>query len=298
MTTWQDVRYALRLLVKSPGFALTSVLTLALAIGANAAIFSAVKGVLVAPLPYPEPDRLVRLFEESATTPHFPMAPADFRDYRAELRTFEGLAAYMRNDLQIAEDGRPEQLRGMQVTAGFFTLLGYRPAARPRVRPRRRDARAATDVVVLSHALWMRRFNGDPAIVGQVRPALGPDVSGRRRAAARASSTWAAPTGRTGTVRPSMSGRSSPCRATRTAGSSFSHYFNVVGRDSPGASSRGAMAGGPARRRGGASRSAIPSPNSPWSPRAVPLKQEIVGAAESTLVALSVRRRSCCCSRA
>ena len=92
----QDVGYALRLLRRSPGFALTATLTLALSIGANAAIFSAVQGVLLAPLPYPDPDRLVRLFEEAPNTPHFPMAPADFRDYRAELRTFEGIAAYMR----------------------------------------------------------------------------------------------------------------------------------------------------------------------------------------------------------
>ena len=184
MTTWQDVRYALRLLVKSPGFALTSVLTLALAIGANAAIFSAVKGILVAPLPYPEPDSLVRLFEESATTPHFPMAPADFRDYRAELRTFEGLAAYMRNDLQIAEDGRPEQLRGMQATAGFFTVVGFRPLL-GRDFALDDEIQGSTDVVVLSHAFWMRRFNSDAAIVGQVHPAVGPDVSGDRRASGR-----------------------------------------------------------------------------------------------------------------
>src|SRR5215208_1318072 len=100
-TLLQDARYAFRLLFRSPGFALTSIATLALAIGANAAIFSAVRGILISPLPYPEPDRLVRLFEESSTTPHFPMAPADFRDYRAELRTFDGIAAYVRGDLQL-----------------------------------------------------------------------------------------------------------------------------------------------------------------------------------------------------
>ena len=126
-TLLQDVRYSIRLLLRSPGFAVTSIATLALAIGANAAIFSAVQGILIAPLPYPEPDRLVRLFEASATTPHFPVSPADFRDYRAELSTFEGLAAYFRNDLQLAEGSQPEQLRGMQVTSGFFTLVGHQP---------------------------------------------------------------------------------------------------------------------------------------------------------------------------
>ena len=97
-TMWShDVRYAIRLLRRSPGFAATAILTLAVSIGANAAIWSAVKGILVAPLPYPDPDRLVRLFEEAPTTPHFPFAPADFRDYRAELRTFDGIAAYGRS---------------------------------------------------------------------------------------------------------------------------------------------------------------------------------------------------------
>jgi hypothetical protein len=124
----QDVRYAVRLLRRSPVFAATAILTLGLSIGANAAIFSAVQGVIFAPLPYADPDRLVRLFEEAPTSPHFPMAPADFRDYRAELQTFEGIAAYLRADMQFGDIHQPEQFRGMQVTAGFFKLLGYPPA--------------------------------------------------------------------------------------------------------------------------------------------------------------------------
>src|SRR5258707_7576086 len=123
-----DSRYAIRLLRRSPGFAATATLTLAVSIGANAAIWSAVKGILVAPLPYPDPDRLVRLFEEAPTNPHFPFSPADFRDHRAELRTFDGIAAYGRSDLQLGDAQPPEQLRGMRVSAGFFTLLGHPPA--------------------------------------------------------------------------------------------------------------------------------------------------------------------------
>ena len=102
-TLLQDAKYAIRLLRRSPGFTATALLTLAIVIGANTAIFSAVRGILLAPLPYQDPDRLVRLFEESPTTPHFPMAPADFRDYRAELQTFEALVAYFRADLQLGD---------------------------------------------------------------------------------------------------------------------------------------------------------------------------------------------------
>src|SRR3954467_12233703 len=119
MNMWtHDVRYAIRLLRRSPGFAATAILTLAVSIGANAAIWSAVKGILVAPLPYEDPDRLVRLFEESATNPHFPFSPADFRDYRAEARAFDGMAAYLRADLGLGDSQPPEQLRGMRVSAG------------------------------------------------------------------------------------------------------------------------------------------------------------------------------------
>ena len=162
----QDVRYAVRLLLRSPGFASTTILVLALAIGANAAIFSAVKGILITPLPYPDPDRLVRLFEENPTTPHFPMAPADFRDYRAELRTFDGIAAYLRNDLQLADGDRPEQLRGMQVTAGFFKVLGWQPAV-GREFEQNEEIAGNDDVVMLSHGLWMRTFGGSPDVVGR-----------------------------------------------------------------------------------------------------------------------------------
>jgi len=283
-TLLQDVRYALRLLLKSPGFALTSVVTLALAIGANAAIFSAVKGILVAPLPYPDPDRLIRLFEESATMRHFPLAPADFRDYRAELRTFEGLAAYLRNDLQIADDGQPEQLRGMQATAGFFAVTGFRPLL-GRDFELGDEIQGSADVVVLSHPFWTRRFNSDPTIVGksirlsgrtfQVIGVLPPGfrhVGGTYRTYSHEENVdvwWPLPVPR-----------------TERPGARYSHYFNVVGRVRPGVS-WGAMESD-LSTTGRSVAKRYPSPNSPWSPRAVPLKQEIVGGAESTLVALSV----------
>jgi predicted permease len=282
-TLWQDARYAFRLLLRSPAFAATSIATLALAIGANAAIFSAVKGVLIAPLPYENPDRLVRLFEESATTPHFPMSPADFRDYRAELRTFDGLAAYLRRDLQLGDSGAPEQLRGMQVTAGFFTLLGYPPVL-GRDFTRDDEVEGNDDGIILGDGLWRRRFNGDPSAVGQtvrlsgrvfriigVLPPGFKHVGGTYRTYGHGEpvDVWSV---------------LAPPRGDKPQ-DRFSHYFNVV-----------------ARIQGGASRAAVqedlrqtsvsvarryPVPNSPWTARMVPLKDEIVGTAESTLVALS-----------
>ena len=162
----QDVRYALRLLRRSPGFAVTAILTLAVAIGANAAVFSAVEGVLIAPLPYPKPSQLVRLFEESSTTPRFPMSPADFRDYREELQTFAGLAAYLRADLQIGDGQQAEQLRGMQVSSGFFSLLGAAPVLGREFEAN--DEIAGNDAaVILSQGLWRRRFSSDPGVIGQ-----------------------------------------------------------------------------------------------------------------------------------
>ncbi len=281
-TLLSDVRYAIRLLRRSPGFAATAILTLALAIGANTAIFSAVKGVLIAPLPYPDPDRLVRLFEESARTPHFPMSPADFRDYRHELQSFEGMAAYLRSDLQIGDETQPEQLRGMQVSAGFFATLGFRPLL-GRDFEMNDEIQGNNNVVILSHSLWMRRFNSDPAIVGRavrfsgktfrvlgVLPAGFQHVGSSYRSYGHGEpvdvwSVLAVP------------------REERPE-HRFSHYFNVVARLRPGVT-WAAMDADLRRTRESVARR-YPSPDSPWHPRAVPLKAEIVGTAESTLVAL------------
>ncbi len=279
---FRDARYAIRLLRRSPGFTLTAVMTLALSIAANTAIFSAVKGVLISPLPYPDPDRLVRLFEESDRTPHFPMSPADFRDYRDELQSFAGIAAFLRGDLQIGDPSHPEQLRGMQVTSGFFGVLGYRPAMG-------RDFEASdeitgnNDVVILSHALWVRRFSSDPGVIGRsirlsgksfrVVGVLPPGVQ-------HVGSTYRS------------YGHGEPVdiwsvlvvpREDRP-GLRYSHFFNVVARLRPGVT--WAAMEEDLRRAGQSVARRYPVSPSPWRSRAVPLRDEIVGTAESTLVAL------------
>ena len=282
-TLLHDLRYAVRLLRRSPGFAITAILTLALAIGANTAIFSAVQGVLIAPLPYPDPDRLVRLFEETPTTLHFPMAPADFRDYRDELQTFDGIAAYFRSDLQIGSGTAVEQLRGMQVTAGFFSLLGHPPALG---REFQRDDEIAgnDDGVILSHSLWMRRFDGDAGIIGRtVR------LSGRTFQIVGVLPDGFQHVG--GTYRTYGHGEPVdvwsvlPVPREERPGHRFSHYYNVVGRVKRGVTTAAMV--DDLRRTGENVARRYPSPNSPWKARAVPLKNEIVGSVESTLVALA-----------
>jgi predicted permease len=282
-TFLQDVRYAIRLLRRSPGFTATATLTLALSIGANAAIFSAVQGVLIASLPYRDADRLVRMFEETPTTPHFPMAPADFRDYRAELQTFEGLAAYQRADLQIGDAQQPEQLRGMQVSSGFFRLLAYQPAL-GREFEMHDEIEGNTDVVILSYSLWMRRFNGDPSVVGRavrfsgrmfrvvgVLPEGFQHVGGTYRTYGHGEpvdvwSVLAVPREEHPRLR-------------------FSHYFNVVGRLRKDVGRAEMLED--LRRTGSSVAKRYPTPNSPWMPIVVPLKEEIVGTAESTLLVLA-----------
>jgi predicted permease len=282
-TLLQDVAYAVRIFRRSPGFSATAIVTLAIAIGANSAIFSGVKGVLIAPLPYPHPDRLVRLFEEAPTVPHFPVAPADFRDYRSELHTFEGLAAYMRGDLQLGDANRPEHLRGMLVTAGFFKLLGYQPAM-GRDFEVNDEIEGNHTVAILSHALWMRRFNGDPSIVGRaVR------LSGRTFTVVGVLPDGFAHVG--GTYRTYGHGEGVDIWSVLTVPRDehprhrYSHYFNVVGRVRPDVS-RSAMEDD-LRRTGEIVATRYPTPNSPWKPRAVPLRDEIVGTAEATLIALA-----------
>ena len=162
----QDFRYAIRTLGKSPGFAVVIIVTLALSIGANSAIFSVIDGVLLRPLPFPEADRIVRVFLTNPTYPKFPLNPFDLRDFRARNRSFESLAAFTRQDLQLSGAGEPERLAGFRITAGYFRVLGLRPA-RGREFTANDELPGNGRVVILSNRIWRTRFAADPNIVGR-----------------------------------------------------------------------------------------------------------------------------------
>ena len=162
----QDVRYAVRTLGRSPGFATVIILTMALSIGANSAIFSVIDGVLLKPLPYPQPDRLVRFFLTNPDYPKFPINRFDFRDYRSRSRAFESLAAYTRNDQQLSGTGEPIRLSGFSITAEFFHVLGLHPAI-GREFSTRDELPGNGHQVIISNNLWRTRFGARRDIVGR-----------------------------------------------------------------------------------------------------------------------------------
>ncbi len=163
---WRDLRYAFRMLGANPAFTAVIVLTLALSIGANSAIFSVIDGVLLRPLPYPDAGRIVRVFFHSANFAKFPLNPFDFRDFREHTRSFESLAGFTRADLQLSGAGRPERFTGFAVTAGFFKTLGLRPA-RGHEFDRNAEIPGNEQQVILSDRLWRNRFAADPNILGR-----------------------------------------------------------------------------------------------------------------------------------
>src|ERR1019366_6081327 len=124
---WQDIRYGFRMLAKRPGITLVAVLTLALGVGANTAIFSVVDAVLLRPLPYKQPDRLVFLTEESRQVPGMSISMADFNAWRASNSVFENMTAYNANSAVLTGDGNPENLQIRQITSQLFPTLGIQP---------------------------------------------------------------------------------------------------------------------------------------------------------------------------
>lgn len=167
-TLWQDLHYGVRMLVRKPGFAAIAVVTLALGIGANTAIFSVVNTVLLRPLPYPNPDELVMVWETAPKLgfPHNDVAPANFIDWRDQNRAFAQIAAFGGNSMSLTGRGEPERIEGARVSASLFPLLGVAPVL-GRVFTAEEDRPDAPGVIVLSHGLWQRRFGGDPGIIGQ-----------------------------------------------------------------------------------------------------------------------------------
>jgi putative ABC transport system permease protein len=158
----QDLRYGARMLMKNPGFTLIAVLTLGLGIGANTAIFSVVNGVLLRPLPYYEPERIVTLSNEG----RFPVSPANFLDFRANSQSFAQMAAAEAWEGALTGNDRPEQLGGLRMGEGLFAMLGTR-ALLGRTLQTEDYQPGKGHVLVLSHKLWQRAFGADPNIIGR-----------------------------------------------------------------------------------------------------------------------------------
>src|SRR5262249_1333924 len=166
---WKDARYAVRSLAADPGFTSIAVITLALGIGANAAIFSVVDAVFLRPLPYRDPARLTLILATSAARgiPMMGTSPPDYREWKRGSRTFESMAAFYGGSFNLATpDGDPQRLSGVTGTSDFFPTLGVRAVKGRTVLPgeeRYGDHRVA----VVSDGLWRRRFGADPSVVGR-----------------------------------------------------------------------------------------------------------------------------------
>ncbi len=163
----QDLRYAARFLVRAPETALIAVFTLALGIGATTAVWSLLDRVLLAPLPYPDPDRVVRIYEVLDGAEPIPiMSAPNFLAYRSENTTFQSLAAFQNRQFDYRDGDQPETLTAAFVTAGYFNVLGFEPILG---RVFSEDEERGNDrVVIVSHDVWRRHLGADPEIVGRL----------------------------------------------------------------------------------------------------------------------------------
>jgi predicted permease len=167
-TLWQDLRYGARMLLKKPGFTLIAIVTLALGIGANTAIFSVVNGALLRPLQVKEPDRLVGLYRKIPQDPNYNrFSYPNYVDVRDRNQVFEGLAAYYFAPFNLSGASQTERVFGKVVSGNYFSVLGVEMGLGRGFLPEEDRIPDAHPVVVISHGLWQRRFGGDPSMVGK-----------------------------------------------------------------------------------------------------------------------------------
>ncbi len=165
-TLMQDIKYALRMLAKSPGFTAIAVLTLALGIGANTALFSVVNGVLLNPLPYPHSGKLVAIYGKSSGFDKASIAFLNFLDWQRDTHSFASMAMYRNEDYNFTGSGEPERVSGYMISADFFSTLGVKPNLGRSFLPAD-DQVGAAPVAILSEGFCQRRFGSSPEIIGQ-----------------------------------------------------------------------------------------------------------------------------------
>ena len=271
---WQDLKHALRALRQRPGFTAVTLVTLAVGIGATSAIFGAVYAVLLRPLPFPAPERLVQVMETSTRNPRgMSVSPPNFMDWHRDGRSFSRMAAIASSSYALGGDGRTaEPVAGAQVTGDFFDVLAIR-ADLGRVTTSDDSAGAGLDVVVMSHALWVRRFGSDPAVLGRRividgRPREVAGVMPRGFSYPLESEIWLP----------------LPFTENDLATQRGAHYLDVIARLGPGASIESARAG--IRTIGDRLSAQYPRWNADESATVEPLRDIVVGDARQSLVVL------------
>jgi putative ABC transport system permease protein len=267
----RDLRFALRLLRKSPGFAITAIAVLALGIGATSAIFSVVNAVLLRPLPFAEPDRLVMVWEKQPFGRSNVIQTQNFLDWRARNKSFTQIAAIYQLSMNVSGDGEPVQIPGMRITAGFFEILRAAPILGRTIAPAD-DVPGASPVCVLSYGLWQRRFGGRMDVLDRKIDLEGSPVE----VIGVMPDGFAYPTMRADIYAPM---RLDPAEAARDG-----RNYQSVARLKPGVSLAQAqqdmegIAAQTARER--------PDMNTKWSALVVPLMEQTVGKSRDILIVL------------
>ena len=165
-TLFQDIRYGVRVLLKGRAVTAIAVLALTLGIGANTAIFSVINAVLIKPLPYPQPDRVVRVYEKSAKFDQMSISYPNFLDWQKQNQLFEAISVFRYQGFNVTGAQGPERIQGRMISASFFTVLGVQPVIGRSILPEE-DRPGGPLSVVISYALWQRRFGGDPNLIGK-----------------------------------------------------------------------------------------------------------------------------------
>jgi putative ABC transport system permease protein len=262
----QDLRFGWRMLGSSAGFSVTAIAALALGIGANSAIFSLVNSILLRPLPFPDADRLVMIWDRNPKgIERNSVSPPNFADYRARARSFFGVTAFYEASANLLGSGEPEHVASYAVSREFFDVLGVEPLLGAGL-----NAEPSTPAAVLSYELWMRRFGGDPRAIGAmlridgqeytIRGVMPPDF----HFPSRETALW--------TTMPF-----DPAGFSRQA-----HFLAVIGRLKPG------IPLGQARAElevvAAAMARANPASNSGWGVTSQPLREQVVGQVRTSLL--------------